>query len=57
MLEPTQLDGVYLHESFEHDKLVRSVVNDIYFSDNDAVTAQLRFIQNSENDIDFNIRA
>ena len=62
MVEPTHLDGalpdhVYLHKTFKHDKLVMSVVNNIYFSDNDAVTAQLRFKQNSDNDIDFNVRA
>ena len=50
VLEPTHLDGalldhVYLHKTFEHDKLVMSVVNNIYFSDYDAVTVQLRFIQ------------
>ena len=61
VLEPTHLDGalldhVYLHKTFEHDKLVMSVVNNIYFSDHDAVTVQLRFRQNSDNDIDFNIR-
>ena len=33
-----------------------SVVNNIYFSDHDAVTVQLSFRQNSDNDIDFNIR-
>ena len=61
VLEPTHLDGalldhVYLHKTFEHDKLVMSVVNNIYFSDHDAVTVQLRFRQNSDNGIDFNIR-
>ena len=61
VLEPTHLDGalldhVYLHKTFEHDKLVMSVVNNIYFSDHDAVTVQLRIRRNSDNDIDFNIR-
>ena len=61
VLEPTHLDvvlldPVYLHKTFEHDNLVMSVVNNIYFSDHDAVTVQLRFRQNSDNDIDFNIR-
>ena len=61
VLEPTHLDvvlldPVYLHKKFEHDNLVMSVVNNIYFSDHDAVTVQLRFRQNSDNDIDFNIR-
>ena len=61
VLEPTHLDGalldhVYLHKTFEHDKLVMSPVNNIYLSDHDAVTMQLRFKQNSDNDIDFNIR-
>ena len=59
-LEPTHLDGailnhVYLHKTFEHDKLVISVVNNI-FSDHDAVTVQLRFRQNSDNDIELYIR-
>ena len=61
VLEPTHLDGplldyVYLHKTFEHVKLVMSVANNIYFSDHDAVTVKLRFRQNSDNDIDFNIR-
>ena len=62
MLEPTHLHGalldhVYLHKTFEHDKLVMSVVNNIYFpDDHDAVPVQLRFRQDSCNDIDFNIR-
>ena len=57
MLELIRLDGVYLHKIFKHDKLVMSVVNNIYFSDNDAVTAQLRFKRNGDNDIDFDVRA
>ena len=61
VLEPTHLDleildHVYLHKKFEHDKLVMPLVINIYFSDYDAVTVQLRFRQNSDNDIDFNIR-
>ena len=61
VLELTHLDGalldhVYLHKTFEHDKLEISVVNNIYFSDHDAVTVELRFRQKSESDIDFNIR-
>ena len=61
VLEPSHLDRaildhVYLHKTFEHDKLVMPVVINIYFSDYDAVTVQLRFRQNSDNDIDFNIR-
>ena len=60
VLEPTHLYGAlldhgYLHKTFEHDKLVVSVVNNIYFSDHDAVTVQVTFRQNSDNDIDFNI--
>ena len=61
VLEPTHLDGalldhVYLHKTFEHDKLVLSVVNNICFSGHHAVTVRLRFRQNSETDIDFNVR-
>ena len=55
-LDGALLDHVYLHKTFQHDKLVFSLVNDIYFSDHDAVTVQLRFRQNSDNDIDFSIR-
>ena len=60
VLEPTHLDGalldhVYLLETFEHDKLIMSNVNNIYISDHYAVTVQPRFRQNSDNDIDFNI--
>ena len=47
---------VYLHMTFQHGKLVMPVVNNIYFSDYNAVTVQLRLRQNSDNDIDFNIR-
>ena len=48
VLEPTNLDGslldhVHLHKTFERDKLVMYVVNNIYFSDHDAVRVQLRF--------------
>ena len=32
-----------------------SVINNIYFSDEDALTAQLRLRKNSDNDIGFNI--
>ena len=61
VLEPTHLDGAlldheYLHKTFEHGKLVMSVVNNIYSSDYDAVTLRLSFRQNSDNNIDFNIR-
>ena len=56
LLQPTHLDGALLHKIFEHDKLVMSVVNNIYFLDHDAMTVQLRFRQNSDKDIDFNIR-
>ena len=60
MLEPTHLYGAlldhgHLHKTFEHDKHVVPVVNNIYFSDHDAVTVQVKFRQNSDNDIDFNI--
>ena len=61
LLEPTHLDSalldhVYLHKTFEHDKLVMYVANNIYVSDHDVVTVQLRFRQNSDNDINSNIR-
>ena len=61
VLEPTHFDGalldhVYLHKTFEHVKIVMSIVNSIYILDHDVVTVQLKFRQNSDNDIDFNIR-
>ena len=48
VLRHTHLDGallgdVYLLQTFEHDKLVMSVVNNIYFPDRDAVTVELKF--------------
>ena len=61
VLEPTHLDGAlldheYLHKTFEHGTLLLSVVNNMYFLNHDAVTVHLSFTQNSDNDIDFNIR-
>ena len=61
MLESTHLygellDHVYLHKTFEQNKSVMSVVNNTSFWDLDAVKMQLRFRQNSDNDIHFNIR-
>ena len=61
VLEPTHFDGalldhVYLHKTFEHVKIVMSIVNSIYILDHDVVTVQLRFRQNSDNDINSNIR-
>ena len=43
VLEPIRLvgavlDDVYLHKTFENDKLMMYFVNNIYFSDHDAVT-------------------
>ena len=61
VLEPTHLDGalldhVYFRKAFELDKHVISVVNNIYFSDHDAVTVQFRFSKYSDNsDVDFNV--
>ena len=47
VIEPTYLDGalldhVYLRKTFEHDKLVMSNVNNIYFSDHDATKIQTK---------------
>ena len=58
--EPRHLDGVllghvYFSKSFEWDKYVTSVVNNIYISDHDAIKAQFRFRQNIQEDIDFNV--
>ena len=60
--EPTHLDGalldqIYLRNSFEHNKIVRSMVNNIYFSDHDAVKLELKFRKIDEEDIDFNFNA
>ena len=61
VLESTQiygelLDHVYLRKTFERNKSVMSVINNISFWDLDAVKVQLRFRQNSDTDIHFNIR-
>ena len=48
-LDGTLLDHIYLHKKFEYDKLVMSVVINIYFSDHDTVTVQPKFRQNREN--------
>ena len=58
--EPTHLDGalldpVYIKKSSENDKHVTSLVNNVYFSDHDAVKVQIRFKDNSQGGIDFNI--
>ena len=58
--EPTHLDGalvdnVYIKKSFENDKHVTSIVNNGYLSDHDAVKVQIRFNNNNQGGIDFNI--
>ena len=58
--EPTHLDGAlldpaYIKKSSENDKHVTSLVNYVYFSDHDAVKVQIRFKDNSQGGIDFNI--
>ena len=58
--EPTHLDGalldhVYFRKSFEDGKIVTSVLNNIYFSDHDAVKVQLELKQSITDDIDFEI--
>ena len=35
--------------------IIMSTFNNVYFSDHDAVTVQLRFRKNSGSDIDFDI--
>ena len=57
--EPTHLDGalvdnVYIKKSFENDKHVTSIVNNVYFSDDDAVKVQIRFKDNNQGGVDFN---
>ena len=58
--EPTPLHGalldhVYIKKSFENDKRVTSIVNNVYFSDHDAIKVQIRFKDNNQGGIDFNI--
>ena len=58
--EPTHLDGalvdnVYIKKSFENDRHVTSIVNNGYLSDHDAVKVQIRFNNNNQGGIDFNI--
>ena len=58
--EPTHLDGAlldpaYIKKSSENDKHVTSLVNYVYFSDHDAVKVQIRFKDNNQGGIDFNI--
>ena len=58
--EPTHLDGalldhVYIKKSFENDKHVTSVVNNVYFSDHNAVKIQIRFKDNKQRGTDFNL--
>ena len=58
--KPTHLDGasldhVYIKKSFENDKYVTSIVNNVYFSDHDAVKVQIRFKDNNPGGMDFNI--
>ena len=49
------LDHVYLLNSFGNQKVVNCVVNNVYFSDHDAVRLQLRFSEVSGENIDFSI--
>ena len=58
--EPTHLyaallDHVYIKKSFENDKHMTSMVNNVYFSDHDAVKVQIRFKDYNQGGIDFNI--
>ena len=46
---------LYIKKSFENDKDVTSVVNNVYFSDHDAVKLEVRFKDNNQKGIDFNI--
>ena len=58
--EPTHLygallDHVYIKKSFENDRHMTSMVNNVYFSDHDAVKVQIRFKDYNQGGIDFNI--
>ena len=54
-LDGAFLDPVYIKKSSENNKHVTSLVNNVYFSDHDAVKVQIRFKDNSQGGIDFNI--
>ena len=49
------MDHVDIKKSFESDKHVTSVGNNVYFSDYDAVKFKIRFKDNNQGGIDFNI--
>ena len=60
VFEPNHLDGalldhVYINKLFGNEKYVTSVGNNTNFSDHDAFKVQIRFRQNNQEDIDFNI--
>ena len=46
---------LYTKKSFENDEDVTSIVNNVYFSGHDAVKLQVRFKNNNQGGIDFNI--
>ena len=54
-LDSALLDYLYIKKSFENDKHVTSIVNNVYFSDHDAVKVQIRFKDNNPGGMDFNI--
>ena len=54
-LDDALLDHVYIKKSFENDKHVTSIVSYVYFSDQDVVKVQIRFKDNNQGGIDFNI--
>ena len=54
-LDGAFLDHVYIKKSFENDKHLTSIVNNVYFSDYDAVKVKIRFKGNNQGGIDFNI--
>ena len=49
------MDHLYTKKSFENDEDVTSTVNNVYFSGHDAVKLQVRFKNNNQGGIDFNI--
>ena len=55
MSEPTHLDGALLDHVYASVTYVTSLVNNIYFSDHDAVKVQIRFRRNDQEDINLNI--
>ena len=55
VLDDALMDHLYTKKSFENDEDVTSLVNNVYFSGHDAVKLEVRFKNNNQGGIDFNI--